>query len=49
MLPRSPVIKARKQNHLESLHSFIKASKFSQVLLISGIDAAARGDESLRE
>lgn len=48
VLPRSPVIRARKDHHLVAMRAFIEAAHFTNVLLIAGVDAGTRGDESLQ-
>ncbi|GAA5901147.1 hypothetical protein JCM5296_006283 [Sporobolomyces johnsonii] len=47
VLPRSPVIRARRAHHLEAMRAFIEQAGFAEVLLVSGVDAALRGDEGL--
>lgn len=49
VLPRSPVIRARKPHHAASLQAFAAAAGFSDVLIVASVDAAARGDDGLRE
>ncbi|CEQ40731.1 SPOSA6832_02384, partial [Sporobolomyces salmonicolor] len=47
VLPRSPVIRARRAHHLEAMRAFIEQAGFAEVLLVAGVDAALRGDEGL--
>lgn len=46
-LPRSPVIRARRSHYLDSIRHWIHQSKFQQVLVVAGADAAMRGDDGL--
>ncbi|GAA5991654.1 hypothetical protein JCM10908_001075 [Rhodotorula pacifica] len=46
-LPRSPVIRARRAHYLDSLQRWIDESKFGEVLVVAGADAALRGDDGL--
>ncbi|BGP42327.1 hypothetical protein JCM10449v2_006332 [Rhodotorula kratochvilovae] len=47
VLPRSPVIRARKAHHLAAMEAFVAAGGFKEVLIVAGVDAAGRGDEAL--
>ncbi|TNY17983.1 PAC2 family-domain-containing protein [Rhodotorula diobovata] len=47
VLPRAPVIRARKAHHLDAMHRFVAAGGFRDVLVVAGVDAAMRGDEAL--
>ncbi|GAA5915758.1 hypothetical protein JCM6882_003847 [Rhodosporidiobolus microsporus] len=47
VLPRSPVIRARRLHFLSSLNDWVGESGFESVLLVAGVDAALRGDEGL--
>ncbi|GAA5842040.1 hypothetical protein JCM9279_002764 [Rhodotorula babjevae] len=47
VLPRAPVIHARKAHHLAGMKQFVAAGGFSDVLVVAGVDAAMRGDEAL--
>lgn len=47
VLPRSPIIKARKSHHLLALKQWIEESGFKDVMVITSVDAGARGDEAL--
>lgn len=47
VLPRSPIIKSRKPHHLIALREWVEGSGFGEVLVITGVDAGARGDEAL--
>ena len=47
VLPRSPVIQARKVHHLAAINAFVSAASFKEVLLISGIAAGSREDDGL--
>ena len=49
VLPRSPIIRARKPHHLVAMKRWIAAAEFGEVLLLAGVDAATRLDEGLRE
>ncbi|KAL8278426.1 hypothetical protein RQP46_009116 [Phenoliferia psychrophenolica] len=49
VLPRSPVIRARKPHHAASIEAFATAAGFSEILIVASIDAATRGDDGLRE
>ncbi|GAA5883005.1 hypothetical protein JCM3774_001756 [Rhodotorula dairenensis] len=46
-LPRSPVIRARRAHYLDSLQHWIRTSRFREVLVVAGADAAMRGDDGL--
>lgn len=46
-LPRSPVIRARRANYLESMQRWVAESGFKEVLIVAGADAAMRGDDGL--
>ncbi|GAA5820044.1 hypothetical protein JCM10212_004989 [Sporobolomyces blumeae] len=48
VLPRSPVIRARRSNYLASIREWIDGSAFAEVLVVAGTDAALRGDEGLQ-
>ncbi|KAM0754198.1 hypothetical protein T439DRAFT_173500 [Meredithblackwellia eburnea MCA 4105] len=48
-LPRSPVIQARKRHHAISIQKFVESSGFKDVLLVTTVDAASRGDEGFNE
>ncbi|GAA6013682.1 hypothetical protein JCM10207_004818 [Rhodosporidiobolus poonsookiae] len=48
VLPRSPVIRARRLHHLLSLQRWVDVSGFAAVVVTAGVDAALRGDEGLR-
>jgi predicted ATP-grasp superfamily ATP-dependent carboligase len=48
VLPRAPVIRARKLHHLQSMKQWIEAVGVKEVLLLAGVDAASRVDEGLR-
>ncbi|ORY89038.1 hypothetical protein BCR35DRAFT_252774, partial [Leucosporidium creatinivorum] len=48
VLPRAPVIRARKLHHLQSMKLWIEAAGVKEVLLLAGVDAASRVDEGLR-
>ncbi|PLW18314.1 hypothetical protein PCANC_12501 [Puccinia coronata f. sp. avenae] len=45
---RSPVIKARKHSHLESMKEWISAAGFDSVLVLVSVDGATRSDAHLR-
>ncbi|GAA5823859.1 hypothetical protein JCM11251_003322 [Rhodosporidiobolus azoricus] len=47
VLPRSPVIRARRPHFLASLNEWVRESGFESVLVVAGVDAALRGDEGL--
>ncbi|GAA5926147.1 uncharacterized protein JCM15063_000198 [Sporobolomyces koalae] len=47
VLPRSPVIRARRPHYLASMRQFIAQGQFKEVLLVAGVDAALRNDEGL--
>ncbi|KPV73528.1 uncharacterized protein RHOBADRAFT_54744 [Rhodotorula graminis WP1] len=47
VLPRTPVIHARKAHHLDAMARFVAAGGFRDVLVVAGVDAAMRGDEAL--
>ncbi|GAA5960285.1 hypothetical protein JCM3765_002529 [Sporobolomyces pararoseus] len=47
VLPRSPVIRARRPHYLASMKQFIEQGRFKEVLIVAGVDAALRGDEGL--
>ncbi|GAA5908434.1 hypothetical protein JCM8208_006194 [Rhodotorula glutinis] len=47
VLPRAPVIHARKAHHLDAMARFVEAGGFRDVLVVAGVDAAMRGDEAL--
>ncbi|GAA5906758.1 uncharacterized protein JCM6883_005679 [Sporobolomyces salmoneus] len=47
VLPRSPVIKARRLHYLDSMKIFILQGQFREVLIVAGVDAALRNDEGL--
>lgn len=47
VLPRSPVIRARRRHYLDSMRRFIEQGRFKEVLIVAGVDAALRGDEGL--
>ncbi|GAA6049315.1 hypothetical protein JCM3770_005936 [Rhodotorula araucariae] len=47
VLPRAPVIRARKAHHLDAMRRFVAAGAFAEVLLVAGVDAAMRADEAL--
>ncbi|GAA5828548.1 hypothetical protein JCM5353_004182 [Sporobolomyces roseus] len=47
VLPRSPVIRARRPHYLDSMRKFIEVAGFKEVLIVASIDAALRGDEGL--
>ena len=46
-LPRSPVIRARRSHYLDSIRHWIHQSRFPEVLVVAGADAAMRGDDGL--
>lgn len=48
VLPRSPVIRARREHWARATREFVKAGGFSEVLVVAGVDAASRTDEGLR-
>lgn len=48
VLPRSPVIRARRKHWARAMHEFVKAGAFGEVLVVAGVDAASRGDDGLR-
>ncbi|GJN92351.1 hypothetical protein Rhopal_005381-T1 [Rhodotorula paludigena] len=47
VLPRSPVIRARKEHHLQAISAWVAAGGFKDVLVVAGTDAAMRGDDGL--
>ncbi|KAI5481526.1 proteasome assembly chaperone 2 [Pseudohyphozyma bogoriensis] len=47
VLPRSPVVRARKANYLESMREWIQHNGVGEVLVIGSVDAGLRGDEAL--
>lgn len=47
VLPRAPIIHARKAHHLDAMNRFVAAGGFRDVLVVAGVDAAMRGDEAL--
>ncbi|GAA6006094.1 hypothetical protein JCM11491_002030 [Sporobolomyces phaffii] len=47
VLPRSPVIRARRLHYLHSMRNFIEQGRFKHVLVVAGVDAALRTDEGL--
>ncbi|KAM0790816.1 hypothetical protein ACM66B_004661 [Microbotryomycetes sp. NB124-2] len=49
VLPRSPVVRARRQRYLDSLKQWINENKFKDVLVVASVDAAMRADDSIRE
>lgn len=49
VLPRAPIIQARKQHYLQEMRRWIvEEAQFGEVLVLSGVDAASRVDEGLR-
>ncbi|SCV71710.1 BQ2448_3298 [Microbotryum intermedium] len=49
VLPRAPIIQARKRHYLDALTAWIRQSEFRDVLIVGAVDAAMRRDEALRE
>ncbi|KDE03330.1 hypothetical protein MVLG_06173 [Microbotryum lychnidis-dioicae p1A1 Lamole] len=49
LLPRAPIIQARKRHYFDALTAWIRQSEFRDVLIVGAVDAAMRGDEGLRE
>ncbi|KAK4050755.1 hypothetical protein OIO90_004977 [Microbotryomycetes sp. JL221] len=49
ILPRSPVIKQRRQRYLIRLNQFIKQFQFDQVLVCTSVDMAMRVDDAIRQ
>ncbi|BGP26613.1 hypothetical protein JCM10295v2_005566 [Rhodotorula toruloides] len=47
VLPRSPVIRARRPHYLDSIKQWIAESGFREVLVVAGTDAGMRGDSGL--
>jgi hypothetical protein len=47
VLPRTPVIKARKADYLASMAKFVGAAGFSRVLVVASVDASTRTEEGL--
>ncbi|TFY51589.1 hypothetical protein EVG20_g10928, partial [Dentipellis fragilis] len=45
---RSPALKARKQEFIDSLLKFIEESQFSAILFLSGVDSSNRTDEQMQ-
>ncbi|SCZ88915.1 BZ3500_MvSof-1268-A1-R1_Chr1-1g00823 [Microbotryum saponariae] len=49
LLPRAPIIQARKRHYFDALTAWIRQSEFRDVLIVGAVDAAMRGDDGLRE
>lgn len=49
ILTRSPVIRERKSHHLKAMRAFIESAGFKEILIVSAVDAAMRGDDGLNE
>ncbi|KAK4050817.1 hypothetical protein OIV83_003239 [Microbotryomycetes sp. JL201] len=49
VLPRSPVVRARRQRYIDSLQRWILENNFTDTLIVSSVDAAMRMDDSIRE
>ncbi|BGP18663.1 hypothetical protein JCM10213_002907 [Rhodosporidiobolus nylandii] len=47
VLPRAPVIVARRAHHLAALKDWVQKEGFKELLLVAGVDAGLRGDEAL--
>ncbi|BGP34250.1 hypothetical protein JCM10296v2_006065 [Rhodotorula toruloides] len=47
VLPRSPVIRARRPHYLDSIKRWIVKCGFKEVLVVAGTDAGMRGDSGL--
>ncbi|BGP02215.1 hypothetical protein NBRC10513v2_005863 [Rhodotorula toruloides] len=47
VLPRSPVIRARRPHYLDSIKRWIAECGFKEVLVVAGTDAGMRGDSGL--
>ncbi|GAA5856629.1 hypothetical protein JCM8547_005899 [Rhodosporidiobolus lusitaniae] len=47
VLPRSPVIVARREHYLRSLKQWVEQEGVEELLVVAGVDAALRGDDAL--
>lgn len=48
VLPRSPVIRARREHYVRAMKQWTVDEGVKEVLIVAGIDAAGRGDEGLQ-